>query len=340
MKTNRLLPVALIFVLGLVACSSTSNTGGHLNGAESTTVKVAAAPGGIMPVSFRAAVEAGIFRKYGLDVRVQDVATGLDAISAAVQGGVDIAYSDLFGGAAAPSNGFDVGLVTPLNGTAGGNSYLLVKDDSPLQSVADLKGATVAVGAPPLFKTLAWLILDNAGVDVKSIKWVIVPEQTTFASRLATGQVDAAYTGSAISAEKWLADGDVRSLDDPKRLAESIARTESAAAGFWATGAWYDENSEIAEKFTQATTETNTWFLDLPLGEQAAHVKKQTGADPVVLDKAYPGLLQKMTVESFSSSTAPVDEAKLAAWFSVGRKYAAVPEISFDELLLPSSRAK
>ncbi len=43
-------------------------------------------------------------------MEVQDVATGLDPIGAAVQGGVDIAYSDVFGGAAARGNGFDVGV--------------------------------------------------------------------------------------------------------------------------------------------------------------------------------------------------------------------------------------
>lgn len=340
MNINRLLPVALVMILGLAACGSAGSAGGPPNRGGSTTVKVAAAAGGIMPVSFRAGVEAGIFKKHGLDVQVRDVATGLDAISATAQGGVDIAYSDLFGGAAARGNGFDVGLVTPLNGNSGGSSYLLVKDDSPLQSVSDLDGATIAVGAPPLFKTLASLVLDDAGVDVKSLKWVIVPDQTTFASLLATDQVDVAYTGSAISAEKWLADGGVRSLGDPQELEESIAGTESAVAGFWATWDWYDQNTETAEKFTQAVTETNDWFLGLPLEEQAAYVKEQTGADPVELDKSYPGLLKKMTVESFSSRTAPVDEEKLAAWFAVGKKYAAVPQIPFDQLLLPSSRAK
>lgn len=342
MKLRRFLPATIVLLLGLTACSNTGSPGDAASSEDLTTVKVAAAPGGVMPVSFRAAVEAGIFENEGLDVQVQDVATGTDGVAAITQGGTDIAYSDLFAGATSIQNGFDIGLVTPFNGNTGEpgtrREYFLVKSDGPLASVSDLESKKIAVGAPPLFKTFASVILREEGVDPKSVEWVVVPDQTTFESVVATGAVDAAYTPSVINGAKWTADGDVRAVGDPEKLAENINTVESAVAGFWSSQTWYEQNPETAEKFTRAITETSTWYPSLSTEERAAYVKDQTGADLIELDETYPGLLKTGVSESFTP--APINEELVAAWFEVGAEYADIPEIPFEDLLLPSSQDK
>lgn len=339
MKRKRVLAaIAATALTFLTACGSSAGETSTPNESGLTTLKIAAVQGGVMPVSFRAGIEEGIFEKHGLDVQVETVATGLDAISAAVQGSENIAYSDIFGGTAARGNGFDIGLVSPFNGVTPFN-YLLVPADSGIRTPADLKGKTIAIGAPPLFKTVASIALKNAGVDPSEVEFTLVKDQTTFGALLKTGQVDAANITSAINAEKWIAEEGFRPLVDPSAAKQGIP-LDTPVAGWWSTRSWFETNTETAANFVAAITEVNAWFEALSAEEQAVYVKEQTGADPVALDKTYPGLLNKLTIEGFSAFAGAVDEENLAAWLTKGQEYAEVPDIPLDDLLFPTARAK
>lgn len=341
MKRTPILAALAAALLTLVtACGGDdgADTATSAGGSSLTNVTVAAVQGGVMPVSFRAGIQEGVFEKHGLDVEVETLATGLDNISAAVQGSADIAYSDIFGGLSARDNGFDVGLLAPFNGVSPFN-YLLVPADSDIRTPADLKGRTIGIGAPPLFKTVASISLGNAGVDPADVKFTLVKDQTTFGALLETGQVDAINLTSPISAEQWIAEKGFRPVVDIESGSQGVP-LDTPVAGWWTTRDWFDGNTETATKFAAAIEEVQSWFTGLPAEEQATYVKEQTKADPIALEKTYPGLLNKLTIEGMVPFSGTVDEASLTRWLAQGNKYAGVPQTPFDEWLLPTAQAK
>lgn len=339
-RTRVLAALAAVLLTLVAACGGADDAGSPTSseGSTLTDVTVAAVQGGVMPVSFRAGIQEGIFEKHGLDVEVETLATGLDNISAAVQGSADIAYSDIFGGVSARGNGFDVGLLAPFNGVSPYN-YLLVAADSDIRSPADLKGKTIGIGAPPLFKTVASISLSNAGVNPADVTFNLVKDQTTFGALLETGQVDAINVTSPISAEQWVAEKGFRPVVAIESGSQGVP-LDTPVAGWWTTKDWFDANTDTATKFAAASEEVQSWFTALPAEEQAAYVKEQTKADPVTLDKSYPGLLNKLTTGAMIPFGGAVDEAKLTTWLVQGNKYAGVPQTPVDEWVLPTAQAK
>jgi len=284
-------------------------------------IKIAAVSGSVMPQDFRAGIERGIFRKHGLELAITELATGTNNITAAVQGSADIAYADVFAGLSSIKNGFDIGLVAPHNG-ASPYQYLLVRDDSPLKTIQDLKGANIALGAPPQFKALTAAVLEGQGLDPKSVKFTIVPDQTTYGALLAAKQADVISTSSSVNAYKWIHQYKLRPIGETAKAQLKLA-DGSPIAGWWSTGTWFAKNRDTANRFRDALRETITWYQTLSKEERAAIVLAQTKIDLVALDKETPGVLQAGTTHFGFGG--PVDLPKLQTWIDIGNKYANVP---------------
>lgn len=285
-------------------------------------LKIAAVSGSVMPQDFRAGIERGIFRKHGIDIAITELATGTNNITAAVQGSADLAYADIFAGLSSIKNGFDIGLVAPHNG-ASPYQYLLVREDSPLKTIQDLKGANIALGAPPQFKALTAAVLEGQGLDPKLVKFTIVPDQTTYGALLAGKQADVVSTSSSVNAYKWINQYKLRPIGDTGKANLNLA-DGSPIAGWWSTGAWFAKNRDTANRFRDALRETIAWYQTLSREERAAIVKAQTKIDLVALEKETPGVLQAGTTHFAFGK--PVDLPKLQTWIDVGKKYANVPD--------------
>lgn len=339
MKRRCALGSALaVITLLTAACGSSESQKASTTGDGLIKLTVAAPPGGVMPIDFRAGLGEGIFEKHGLKITVQDVATGPDAIAGAVQGTAEIAFSDTFAAAGAISNGFDVGMVTPLCGLSSLN-YFLVPADSEIKELPDLKGKNIGIGAPPLFQTAAASRLEQTGVSVNQVKFTLVKDQTTFGAILKGGQVDAVNVTSPINANRWIAEHGFRVVG-PHDLGADALGTQVAAAGWWATRDWYESNKQVASTFAKANAEVAAWFAALPAKERAAHIKDQTTADLVELEKRIPGLLELVVDHPLTPVTGQVDTAALENWMATGAKFAKVPSIGLDKLLFPSATAK
>lgn len=316
--TTRLAPIGALATLALTL---------SLGGAHAQTerplqqLKIAAVSGSVMPQDFRAGIERGIFRKHGLELVITELATGTNNITAAVQGSADLAYADVFAGLSSVKNGFDIGLVAPHNG-ASPYQYLLVREDSQLKTIQDLKGANIALGAPPQFKALTAAVLEGQGLDPKSVKFTIVPDQTTYGALLAAKQTDVISTSSSVNAYKWIHQYKLRPIGDTAKAQLKLA-DGSPIAGWWSTGAWFAKNRDTANRFRDALRETITWYQTLSKEERAAIVLTQTKIDLLALDKETPGVLQAGTTH-FGFGT-PVDLPKLQTWIDIGNKYANVP---------------
>ena len=103
---------------------------------------------------------------------------------------------------------------------------LFVKKDSPIRSIADLKGRKVTYGytAQVTLKRVVDAILANGGIDASDVKTALVPNVVRGADDFIEGKADAAFfaigAGKVAEADKSV--GGIRFLalsDDPKAVA-------------------------------------------------------------------------------------------------------------------------
>ncbi|MES2186214.1 MAG: NrtA/SsuA/CpmA family ABC transporter substrate-binding protein [Pseudomonadota bacterium] len=173
-------------------------------GALAAPAIVRAQPGpkirvGFWPVAsglpFFAAIEKGYFREAGLDVEPLKFASAQQVMEAMLSGRAEgsangTASAVLAIGAIAQPDLFKIFCTNPTNAKYILDEFIVAKD-SPIKTLADLKGKRVASGPGIQNVTLAKVMLERAGAGNVSV--VELPIGQHVAS-LAAGQVDAAYT--------------------------------------------------------------------------------------------------------------------------------------------------
>lgn len=310
-------------------------TSASLRADDLKTLRIAAVSGSIMPQDFRAGIAQGIFAKHGLKLEITELATGTNNITATVNGSADIGYGDIFAGLSSYKNGFEIGLVAPHNGI-GPAQFILVRPDSAIASIKDLNGKSIALGAPPQFKAIISALIKAQGGDPSTIKFTIVPDQTTFGAVLQSKQVDAVATSSAVNAYKWIDQFKFRPVGKTDSTDLKLA-DGSPIAGWWVTREWYEKHQDAARRFRDAIRETVAWYGALSTEQRATAVKAQTNIDLIALDKETPGVLKAAT--AYFGFGQPVDLKKLATWIDLGATYAKVPnDIDLDKFILPTAK--
>ncbi len=122
---------------------------------------------------------------------------------------------------------------------------MLTRADSDKKEIDDLKGATIALGASPQFKALSSALLVAQGVDPKTVKFTIVPDQTTFGALLASKQVNVISMSSAVKAFKLIDQYKLRAVGNTEKPKENLT-SGSRIAGRWSMGAWFAKNRILA----------------------------------------------------------------------------------------------
>ena len=140
---------------------------------------------------FLYAMDAGLFKRAGIDAHIDRLPSGSAIVAGVLGGAFDIGKSSMPSLLAARGKGL------PLTCLAPGGEYnsehpsfgLVIKSDSPIKSGADLNGATAAVSAINDLYTIAmktWI--DAHGGDSSTVKLVEVPISTV-AATVASGRV-------------------------------------------------------------------------------------------------------------------------------------------------------
>lgn len=140
---------------------------------------------------FLYAMDAGLFKRAGIDAHIDRLASGSAIVAGVLGGAFDIGKSSMPSLLAARGKGL------PLTCLAPGGEYsadhpsfgLVVKSDSPIKSGADLNGLTAAVSAINDLYTIAlktWV--DAHGGDSSTVKLVEVP-MSAIAATVANGRV-------------------------------------------------------------------------------------------------------------------------------------------------------
>jgi NitT/TauT family transport system substrate-binding protein len=184
---KRILAIAatLALLAGAVACGSTAKPATGTSGAK-VTLAFSAWPGWF---PWEVAQEKGIFAKNGVDVELKYFDNYLDSLIALSTGNVTAnsqTLNDTLISISAP--GASKQTIVLVNDNSTGNDQIIARDG--INSLADLKGKTVAVEQGTVDHFLLLLALQKAGLKGSDINLKALPTADA-AAAFKAGQVDA-----------------------------------------------------------------------------------------------------------------------------------------------------
>ncbi|MEU6347766.1 ABC transporter substrate-binding protein [Streptomyces sp. NPDC047072] len=182
--------VAAALVLALSSCGGDGDSGS--SGGGTKTVRVAALPLSDCAMLY-IAQERGLFKKEGLDVRIQQIQQSLQALPALSKGQIDMVasanYVTYF--QAQDQGTLDIRIVAEAIRAAPHMMDVLVPKDSDIKTLADLAGRKLAVNVLNNVQSLTFNeILEKQGVAAPVYRQIPFPQM---GAALEKGQVDAVH---------------------------------------------------------------------------------------------------------------------------------------------------
>lgn len=185
--------IGALLVAGVLAAAGCGDDDAGGGAGGPVTLKVAETAG--VPSAFlQYGLSRGTFRREGLELEVEPGQGGAAAISSLVGGDVQVAGSNVVSVLVAGTKGVPIRMIAP--GTFASPqreqdfAAVMVARDSPIRSLRDLEGKTVAVNTLDNINELTLRkILADAGVDGSKIKLIEVPFPD-MQSALERGRVD------------------------------------------------------------------------------------------------------------------------------------------------------
>lgn len=200
-------------------------------------------------------VDAGVFRRFGLDVTFQKAASG-SAVAAAVAGGaLEIGKSSVVPLVSAHARGVPLTIVAPsvVHRVGLADSALMVAVDSPIHTARDLDGKAVSVAG---LRDMQWLAthawLDANGGDSSSVQFLEIPGASV-ANALAAGRI-AAGTLSEPYITQALASGRARIL---AKMVDALGGVMTTA--FFTTVGFAAAHRDVVERFNRAIVEASAY---------------------------------------------------------------------------------
>lgn len=228
------------------------------------------------------AKQAGIFAKNGLDVQLVEFRNGNEAIAAQRGGAVDIVLTIPGTAMAAVERGFDLMLIsgsetsqpnTPDTGS------IVVRKDSGINSLADLKGKTIAISGTHTQKTVdIQYILKKAGVGPNDFKFLEMPYSTQF-DALRNKQIEV-----AASLDPWTTL--FRNSDFAKILAYDYYESlpEQPIGGWFARKDFVAKNGEATKRFAQSMCDVAD-YMHADLARARKNIAAYTGLKPDLVEQ-------------------------------------------------------
>ena len=216
---------------------------------ETPKLRVSTIPiAGMVPLY--AANKLGYFKDAGLEVAIEFAAGGAQSLPLVMQGTLQLSNGPIVSVALANQQGFDLRLLGPSlddKRTTPGQTASLVKSDSPVRNVADLKGKRVGVNT---INSVNWMydraFLRKHGLDPSQVTYVEVPFPS-MVDALIRGSVDAINVAQPFH-RIAVNTGQARVLGYP--FVEVQPGLHIAAFG--GSAAWLDANPNTVRAFSQA----------------------------------------------------------------------------------------
>jgi NitT/TauT family transport system substrate-binding protein len=219
--------------------------------------------------------DAGIYKKYGLNVEIVLLPTGNALLTAVAGGSLELTMSSSLAAITAISRGVPltvIGNLSLYNSTKPDLAMLVLKD-SDIHSAKDLEGKTlsgVALQDINTMSTNAWL--DKLGVDRSTIKYVEIPASATLAA-MEQGRIVASTVYEPFYSQ-IMATGKARVLGYP--LDAISSRFSSGLLS--GTKTWVDAHRDAVQKFLRALGEADA-YISAHESESAAVMGKFLGRD-------------------------------------------------------------
>ena len=214
-------------------------------------------------------IEAGIFKKHGLEVDITWTAGGAETLQAALTGSVDYALTNgVEGVLAAYAKGAPVRIIgSEMRGA--GDIYWYVKADSPIKSLKDANGKTMTFSRPGSSSHLtAQQIAAKMGVTPKFVSTGAMPATRT---QLVSGQIDIAWAAVPFALDA-IKKGEFRIIargGELSELNEVSIRVNVTTAGF------LKDRAKAAQAFSRAYAESVDWMY-ANIDKSAAYWAAQT----------------------------------------------------------------
>lgn len=197
--------------------------------------------------------DKGIFKKHNLELDLIFTDGGADAQQAVISGSMDVAIATgTLGVIGAWSKRAPIAIIA---GAATGSPDIswFVKKDSPIKTVKDLEGKSVAFSRPGSSSHLiAQKVVDAAGVKAKLVPTGGPPATLT---AVMSNQVDVGWMAPPMHAA-LLQKGDIRTLfngNDAPGIKDQTVRVHAANTQ------WLERNQAVARRFLAALRETIDW---------------------------------------------------------------------------------
>jgi NitT/TauT family transport system substrate-binding protein len=197
MKKSLLIGLAAASVIALSACSAGADTQAPAGGGGALTPVTV----GVIPIADTAplylGLDQGFFEDEGLELTIETATGGAAIVPAVVSGDYQFGFSNLVSLMVANDKGLPLQVVNAAVASTGDvNSdfgAVIVKGDSPVESLADLDGKTVSGNSlNNIVDTVMRSSMDRLGGDSSTVSFVEIPFPDASAA-VANGQVDAAF---------------------------------------------------------------------------------------------------------------------------------------------------
>lgn len=203
-------------------------------------------------------IEAGIFKKNNVEVDITWTRGGAETLQTVITDSADVAIANgILGVIGAAAKGAPVKIVSAQM-TGAGDIFWYVKADSPIKSMKDMNGRTMAYSRPGSSTDLVGRALaDYFKVKPKHVSTGGIPDTRT---QVMSGQVDAGWSAAPFNFE-LVSEGKIRILakgSDVPSLNEQTVRVNVASTKF------LTQRRDVARRFMKAYYESIEWVYANP----------------------------------------------------------------------------
>jgi NitT/TauT family transport system substrate-binding protein len=243
--------VAAATLVSASGCSGSGSSAGTTPGVEKPDLNVAVVPA-VDSAGFFVALYDGLFAKQGLHVNFTPATSSETVISGQVNGQYDITGGNYVSYIQAQQEGeanLDIfaegSVMTP------GAQGIYVMPDSPIKSLTDLRGRTIAINAPKnILYLLVASVLAEHGLPVNSVKFITNIPFPAMPTALKDGKIDAAVLPEPFASVAEQADGAVPLAD-----LDQGATTNFPVEGYVVTKQWAQKYPRTLAAFDKALEE-------------------------------------------------------------------------------------
>lgn len=294
----RMHHIATLATVALVV----SACGGAESSAEPTEGAVDQVTLGLIPIldvaPIHLGIEKGFFKDQGIELTIENAAGGAALVPAVVSGNFDFAYSNATSLIIAKSKGLPIKVVSAGASSTGNPDEdfgaIMVEEGSPIQSVEQLAGATVAINTlNNINDTLIREAVEKAGGDPSTIDFVEIPHADMPAA-LASDQVDAIW-----EVEPFLTLTEQQGAQSIYSL-YAEATEDLTVAVYFTSDDIAENNPDLVERFGNAVQQSLAYATENP--EEARNaVTGYTKIDPQILPEltlpAWPTEINRDSIE-------------------------------------------